>query len=158
MITIQSKVHVDGIGREPLFDFLLNPNDHDYQRWWPGTHLEYHILRQCPGHIGDVIYMDEYVGKRRLRMKAIVTQADLDRGITWHMVKWFRLPAWLCIEMEEDADGVLLTHTLKAGFNGIGRLLDSLLRIYFSDGFAQAMDEHARTEFPRLGEMLLSRV
>ncbi|OQA93347.1 MAG: hypothetical protein BWY25_03109 [Chloroflexi bacterium ADurb.Bin222] len=50
-----------------------------------------------------------------------------------------------------------MAHTLQAGFKGIGSILDPLLRLYFSDEFARAMDEHARTEFPMLGERLRAR-
>ncbi len=158
MISIQSKVHVDGIGSGPRSDFLLSPNDRDYQRWWRGTHLVYHTLRQGPAHIGDVVYMDEYVGKRRIRMTGIVTEADPGKKITWQMLYWIRLPVWLSIELEEVMGGVSITHTISAGFNDVGRLLDGLFRFYFSDGFARAMDDHVRTEFPRLGKMLSSRV
>jgi len=154
MITIQSTIHVEQIGGMPIFDFLINPSDSAYQRWWPGTHLEFHNLRQSPRMVDNIIFMDEYVGKRRVRMTGVVTEAEPGKKITWQMKEGIRLPMWLCLELEDDADGVMITHTIKAGFEGIGRILDFILRLYFSNGFAQAMDEHARTEFPKLGEML----
>jgi hypothetical protein len=36
----------------------------------------------------------------------------------------------------------------------VGRILDPLFRRYFSDEFAVAMDEHARTEFALLRDHL----
>lgn len=42
------------------------------------------------------------------------------------------------------------------GYEGIGRVFDPVLRLYLSPKFAQAMDEHVRTEFPKLRDMLHS--
>jgi hypothetical protein len=156
VITIQSRVHVSGIGGMSVFDFLINPNDSAYQRWWPGTHLKFHTVRKCAGHVGDVIYMDEYVGKRRVQMTGVVTEAEPGRKITWQMTTGIRLPVWLRLKLQDDTDGVMITHTITAGFEGIGSILDVILRLYFSASFAMAMDEHAKIEFPRLGALLLS--
>ncbi|MBL8157311.1 MAG: hypothetical protein JNM70_24275 [Anaerolineae bacterium] len=140
----------------PIFNFLINPNDSAYQKWWPGTHLAHHNLRQSPRHVGNVVYMDEYVGKRRIRMTGIVTEAEPGKKITWQLQKIIRLPVSLHLELEDDSRGVAITHTIRAGFGGIGRILDVLLRLYFSETFAKAMDEHAHIEFPKLGELLSS--
>jgi len=156
MIAIQSRVHVNGIRGMSIFDFLINPDDSAYQQWWPGTHLKFHTVRKRAGHVGDVIYMDEYVGKRRVQMKAVVTEVELGRKITWQMTKGIRLPVWLLLELKDDASGVMITHTIIAGFKGIGSILDFILRLYFSASFVRAMDEHARIEFPKLGTLLLS--
>lgn len=156
MITIQSKVHVERIGGMPIFDFLINPTDSAYQQWWPGTHLAYHNLSYAPRNIGNVVYMDEYVGQRRVRMTGIVTEAEPGKKITWQLKKVIRLPIWLHLELKDDSQGVAITHTIRAGFGGIGRVLDAVLRLYFSETFAKAMDEHARIEFPKLGELLSS--
>jgi hypothetical protein len=45
-------------------------------------------------------------------------------------------------------------HTIRAGFRGVGRVLDPLLRRYFSPAFAAAMDQHVKTEFPLLADHL----
>lgn len=155
MIAIQSRVHVNGIGGMSIFDFLISPDDISYEQWWPGTHLKFHTVRKCAGHVGDVIYMDEYVGKRRVQMNAVVTEVELGRKITWQMTKGIRLPVWLLLELKDDASGVMITHTIIAGFKGIGSILDFILRLYFSASFVRAMDEHARIEFPKLGALLL---
>lgn len=156
MFTIQSKVHVEGIGGLPIFNFFINPNDSAYQSWWPGTHLEFHVQRGAPGSVGCLVYMDEYVGKRRVRMTGVVTEVLPGKKICWQFKALIRLPVWLCLELEDDAHGVVITHTIVAGFGGFGRVLDGIFRLYLSDDFARAMDEHARIEFPRLGELLLS--
>lgn len=53
-----------------------------------------------------------------------------------------------------DGHGVLLRHTIAAGWAGPGRLLDPIWRLYLSDSFAADMDEHAHTEFRRLRDLL----
>jgi hypothetical protein len=58
------------------------------------------------------------------------------------------------LDLADDAQGVAITHTIEAGFRGLGRLLDPLLRLYLSHNFERAMDEHVRTEFPRLRDLL----
>jgi hypothetical protein len=72
----------------------------------------------------------------------------------WQLKKGLALPAWLTLKLADDTAGVLITHTIEAGFSGLGTLLDPLLRLYFSNAFSQAMDEHVRTEFPKLRDML----
>ena len=154
MITIQSRVYVTVIGGNEITRFLLNPTDAQYQKWWPGTHIGFHVTRHCPNHVGDMVYMDEFVGDRRVKMTAIVIEAKQTRRITWQFKKLIRLPVKLTLELEEDKDGVAITHTITAGFNGVGSILDPVLRTYFSDEFSKAIDENAKIEFPRLRDML----
>jgi hypothetical protein len=98
--------------------------------------------------------MDEFVGKRRIKMTGIITEALPGKKITWQFKKVFRLPAWLSVELVNDGTGVTLTHTIRAGFEGIGQIFDPILRLYFTDEFERAMDQHARKEFPVLGDLL----
>ena len=60
----------------------------------------------------------------------------------------------LTLELADRDGGVLVRHTITAGYRGIGRMLDPLLRHYFSPAFAAAMDQHVRTEFPLLRDRL----
>jgi hypothetical protein len=154
MITIQSRINVDGISGVEIFDFLINPTDYAYQNWWPGTHLVFHNLRRTPNHVGDVVYMDEWVGKYRLQVSVVAVEVEPGRKIVWQMRKGMHLPIWLTLELNDHATGVALVHTIHIGFKGLGTVLDPLFRIYFSSEFARAMDEHAQIEFPRLRDML----
>ena len=154
MISIQSGLFVEGITGREVFDFLLGATDEDYRRWWPGTHLRLHALERHEGHVGDVFYMDEYVGRRRVRMKGVVVEAERGRKIVWQFKRWVRLPVRLTLELADRGGGVVLRHTITAGFEGPGRVLDPLFRLYFSPAFAAAMDEHVRAEFPMLRDTL----
>lgn len=154
MIAIESEVFVEGIAGEEIFDFLLDPTDEDYQRWWPGTHLRLHALERGENHIGDVFFMDEYIGERRVRMTGVVEEVERGRRIVWRVGRRVSLPVRLTLEMKDRDGGVALRHTIRAGFDGVGRILDPLFRLYFSPQFAADMDEHARTEFPKLRDLL----
>lgn len=156
MIIIQSKVQVAQAKGKELCDFLLNPTDRAYQQWWPETHLAFHTLKQVPNAIGNIVYMDEFVGKRRIKMQGIVMEVMPGRRITWQLKKIVRLPIWLSVDFDDNAAGVAITHTIRAGFAGVGKLFDPIFRFYFSAGFANAMDEHVKVEFPKLGAMLQS--
>lgn len=154
MITLQTQLHLDGIRGNEVTDFLLACTDQAYQLWWPGTHLKFHTLERHPNNLGNVVYMDEFVGKRRIKMTGLVTEALSGKKIIWQFKKVFRLPAWLTVELVDDGTGVTLTHTIQAGFKGLGELLNPILRLYFTKEFEQAMDEHAKTEFPKLRDLL----
>jgi hypothetical protein len=116
--------------------------------------LQFHTIESRPGYVGNVIVMDEYVGRRRLRMKAVVTEAVPGKKVAWQFRQGIRLPAHLILEVADEAGGVALTHTIQAGFRGSGQVLDPLLRLYFSPEFERAMDEHAQAEFPMLAARL----
>jgi hypothetical protein len=60
----------------------------------------------------------------------------------------------LSVELVDGADGVTITHTIRAGHDGWGRWLDPIFQLYFSAVFAKAMDDHVRTEFPLLRDYL----
>ncbi len=77
MLTLESEMTVNGLTGREITDFLLDCGDDSYQAWWPGTHLELHVLEHGSGddHVGDVVLMDEYVGSRRVRMVGEVIEA-----------------------------------------------------------------------------------
>jgi hypothetical protein len=157
MISLQSRVHVAGVRSTQLIDFMLNCTDEQYQAWWPGTHLAFHTVEARPGYVGNVVIMDEYIGTRRLKMKAVVAEVVPGKRTVWQFKQVVRLPAYLILEAADVDGGVDLTHTVQVSFRGVGRVLDPLFRLYFSPGFERALDEHAQAEFPMLGEMLRDR-
>jgi hypothetical protein len=154
MLTLQTSIRVDGISGAEIFEFLANPTDEAYQAWWPGVHLQFHLLERHADHVGDVIYMDEYVGTRRLRMTGIVAEAVPGKRLVWRLKRVVRLPAWLELELTDYDGGVAITHTARAGFRGAGRILDPLIRLYFPEQLTRALDEHVKTEFPLLRDLL----
>lgn len=157
MITLQTTVFVPGVQGRDILEFLERCDDADYQQWWPGTHLQFHAVRRAPGTVGSTFLMDEWIGARRLRMKGVVTRYEPGRHFAARLKKGVPLPARLEIDTDDEADGVVLTHTLRAGFHGVGRALDPLLRLVFDEKFQRDMDAHAKAEFTRLGVLLQAR-
>ena len=157
MIVLQTITYVPGLRGQEIYDFLTHPDDRSYQRWWLGTHLQLHLVGGADrgeGGVGSEIHMDEYVGRRRVRMNAVVTEAVPGRRLVMRMKKLVRLPATLTLEFDDDASGVRIVHTLRAGYAGPGRLLDPLLRLHFTPAFARDLDAHVHTEFAKLRELL----
>jgi hypothetical protein len=150
-------VSVDGLTAQEVTDFLLDPSDDSYQAWWPGTHHAFHVLRHATGegHVGDMVRMDEHVGSRRLRTDAEVVQAVPGEKIVWLVRRWrIRLPIRVSLVLQNQENGVLLRHAITVGWSGRGGVFDPLWRLYFSDSFAAAMDQHAHTEFGLLRDLL----
>lgn len=155
MLTIRTEVSVPGLTGHQITDFLLDPTDERYRRWWPGTHFRFHVVRRGGAdHRGDVVLMDEYVGPRHLHLDATVTEALPGRRIVWRFGSRIPLPVRLSLDLVNRHDGVDVRHTITAGYTGIGRILDPLLRLYFNHDFAAAMHDHAHQEFRRLPQRL----
>lgn len=154
MITIESRTTVGGIRAKQVIEFLLRCDDATYRRWWPGTHLRFRTLRRRPGDVGNTVFMDEWVGARRLRVTAVVTEVGPGERVVWQLKALARQPVWLAIEAEDLDGGAAVTHTIRAGLAGRGAVLDPLFRLYFSADFERAMDEHMRAEFQRLATLL----
>ncbi len=150
MLVFRTEVMVEGLSGKEVTNFMLNCTDEKYQAWWEGTHFEFHTLKRFPGDIGNLVYMDEFVGRYRIKMKGIVTESVPGKKVVWRMIKAVKLPAWLSIELEDRDTGVNIVHTLSLGFQGFGRNFDPVFRLYFSRKFEEDLDEHARIEFPKL--------
>jgi hypothetical protein len=157
MLTIESTTYVDAVFGREITEFLLSCTDSRYQSWWPGTHLAFHtISRGRQDHTGDVVVMDEYIGRRRVRLTGVVVQAVPGERITWRLAKTIRLPVRLTLELTPQHGGLALRHTITAGWSGPGRMLDPLFRCYFTRAFTTAMHQHVHTEFALLRDHLVA--
>ncbi len=94
MVTIKTEVDVEGLTGKAIYDFLINCTSEEYQKWWKGTHLRYRTLKRYPGNIGNVVLMDEYIGKYRVALNGVVLRAVPGVQIVWQMKKIVKLPAW----------------------------------------------------------------
>lgn len=157
MIRLQANIRVPGLNSREVTDFMLNCDDASYQAWWPGVHLQFHTVRQVAGDVGNLVYMDEYVGRFRLKFHAVVTAAIPGKEITWQFVRGVRLRGRLILRLEDKAKGVAISHVVEVGFHGPSRIFDAILRFWFTREFAGALDEHVRTAFPKLRDLLRSQ-
>ena len=154
MITMTTKVNVKGVTGKSISEFMLNCTDEDYQRWWKGIHLSFHTIKRYPDNIGNLVFFDELVGKYRLKFTGKVIEVIPGKKLVWQMISGVKLPGWLTLVFEGNKDGVEITHTIKIGFNGAGRILDPLLKAYFSDDFKKELNEHTQIEFHKLANIL----
>jgi len=140
-----------------FYDFMIEPCSQRYSQWWPGEHLQFHIVKNGDeNHLGDIVFMDEYLGKnRRLTGYAIVKTATRPNRIEWQMKKaGIRLPVVVELELSDSHEGVRLKHELRIGYSGAGRLLDPFIKLYFNKSYRKALEEHCKIEWFRLAEYL----
>ena len=154
MLVIESRVDVAGLSGRDVTDFMVACTDEQYQSWWPGTHLQLHVLGGTTGEVGDVMVMDEFIGRRRLRLHGILEAVEPGRRLVWRFHKVVPLPARLSLELSPIPGGVAVRHLITAGWRRIGRVVDPLLRLYFTPRFTTDLDAHVRTEFRLLSDHL----
>jgi hypothetical protein len=155
MVTLKTVVKMKGVTSKEAYDFMLNLNDADYQRWWKGTHLICHTVKKYPGDEGNLVYIDEYVGRHRLKGYAVITKLVLNKEIIYQFKAGVKIPAWLIIRIEDLEDGIRLTHIVEAGGCGIWKIFDPFFRLYLNKSFESDLTAHAHQEFPMLAEMLI---
>ena len=160
MIVHTVSLTVPNATAEQFYNFMINPCDQQYSEWWPGEHLQFHIVKQGKeNHLGDLVFMDEHLGKdRRLTFHALVVSAIPSHKIEWQMKKaGLKLPAIVEFELNDTNEGLALKHELRIGFSGIGRLFDPLIKLYFNKSFQHALEEHCNIEWFKLADYLASK-
>jgi hypothetical protein len=156
MIRLVKGIHVDALSGAEIIDFVVNCNDEAYQRWWPGTHIQLRTVKGGAGEIDNLINMDEFIGKRRVRMTGEIIDLIPGKRMVWQARHGIRLAVKLILKPEDDEGGVRITPIIEAGYRGVGKILDPIFRLLFSQEFAAATDEHVRTNFPKLRDLLQS--
>ncbi|MCL2563880.1 MAG: hypothetical protein FWE08_07590 [Oscillospiraceae bacterium] len=157
MIRHTVELTVPNASAKQFYDFMINPCDQRYSEWWQGEHLQFHIVKHGKeNHLGDVVFMDEYLGKnRRLTFFAVVITANRPNKIEWQMKKAnLRLPAVVDLELNDTDAGIRLKHELRIGYSGIGKLFDPFIKLYFSKSFRNALEEHCNIEWFKLAAYL----
>jgi len=141
-----------------FYDFMIDPNDEQYRKWWPEEHFQFHITRNGEeNHIGDRLFFDEKIGpKYRLSFHAVVLTATRPNRIVWQMIKaGIHLPAYLELRLIDSSDGVVVEHELRAGYKNFpGKILDPFIKLYLSKPFQKALEDHCMIEWPKLAEFI----
>lgn len=154
MITMTTQVSVRNISGKAITDFMLDCTDEAYQAWWKEVHFAFHTIRRFPDDLGNIVFFDELVGTKRLKFSAMVIEAIPGRTLVWQLKSGVKLPGWLILKLTDTQDGVEISHTLKLGYQGLGRKLDPLIRLFLSEGFEKALTEHVQIEFSKLAQIL----
>ncbi|MCL2350377.1 MAG: hypothetical protein FWC67_02740 [Defluviitaleaceae bacterium] len=157
MVKHKVKVVVPEARATDFYDFMINPTDEKYSAWWPGEHLQFHIVKRGKAcHTGDIVFMDEYLGKnRRLTFHGKVIKAKKPKQIVWQMQKFgIGLPAYVKLTLKDTPYGLKVKHETKIGYDGLGKLLDPIIKLYFNKSFQKALEKHCLIEWPKLGRYL----
>jgi hypothetical protein len=137
-----------------ITEFLLNPTDDGDREWWPGTHLQFHVVVGASDHVGDVVQMDEYVGSWRLRMSGVVIEAVQGRRTVDSSSG--ACPSTCGCDSQSStrtSDAWCVTGS-RSATGGSAASSTHSFRLYDSPRFAAQLDAHVRTEIPRLCDLL----
>ncbi|HBU13120.1 MAG TPA: hypothetical protein DEB31_10515 [Clostridiales bacterium] len=152
------ELNIPNANAEGFYSFMVNPADDVYQKWLPGEHYKFHIIKKSDETpLGDLIYYDEILGtaKHRLAFFAKVTVADHPNRIVYQMRKFgLNLPGYLDITFSGTAGGLALRHEVRIGWRGIGAMIDPFLKLFFNRSFFAALEGHCSREWACLAELL----
>ncbi|MDO5602524.1 MAG: hypothetical protein Q4G07_07115 [Oscillospiraceae bacterium] len=159
MIYHTTQLVVTNAKAEQFYDFMINPDNDRYQKWFPNEHLAFYITKRgASSHLGDEVYYDEYLGGvHRLKFFAEVVTANRPACAAWQMKRMgLRIPAVLRLELADTPNRLQIDHKLCVGFSGIGKLFDPFIRLYFTKSFADSLSKHCLEECPRLAKYLMN--
>ncbi len=157
MVELKTEILIENVSPEQVTDFMIDCTDEKYSKWWPGVHLAFHTIKKKPGDIGNIVYFDEYVGKRRLKFRAVVKEYERGRIIRWRMINIIPLPANLTIETERENEGTKLVHILAIGFKGLFSFLNPVIKLFIPSQLEKDLNEHAEIEFTALSGLLAQK-
>lgn len=159
MITLRTAQYVEGLKAQAAYDFLATFDQDEYRAWMPGEHLHYISHRRTPDYVGSTYYLDQLIGGIRVKATETIIEATpytrLRRQVLWFGV---RSPVRMLFEFVDDDRGVMITHTVTAGFTGWRRILDPVFRLFFfTKRFDAALDQHMQDEILALREFIPGR-
>ena len=155
MIKHKVELTVHNAKIEQFYDFMINPTDQKYNEWWSEEHLQFHITKKGnENHLGDHVYFDEYLGKkRRLKFHAVVVTADRPNKIVWQMkMAGIKMPFYVKLELINKSDSVTVKHELNLGYSGIGSFFDFFIGLYFTKSYRDDLENHCNIEWQKLAE------
>jgi len=151
------KSNLSGVNAEQLYGFMINPPPEVYAHWLPDEHHEFHVVKHSKTTpVGDLIYFDQHISpKHRLKFYAVTKIANKPNRVVFQMRKLgLNIPGYLELDFNDTSDGLLLTETLRIGFNGFGKILDPFIKIVYNKSFFEALNAHHKREWANLAEVL----
>jgi hypothetical protein len=136
---------------------MINPPPETYAHWLPEEHHKFHVVKHSNNPpVGDLIYFDQHISpKHRLTFYAVTRNADKPSHVLYQMRRFgINLPGYLELQFRDSAEGLRLDETIRVGFNGVGKILDPFLKLYFSKSFFTAMNEHHKREWTNLAKII----
>ena len=117
------------------------------------VHIKFHTLKHSNKVLGNKVYFDEYVGKKRLKFKAIISDYQPNYCIEYQMIKGVKLPIWLRMEFTQQGSEIEVMHAIKVGFSGWFKSVNYLISPFITKKFVMDLENHAEEEFNRLSKM-----
>lgn len=158
MIIMQTTSTVENLSAKEAQDFLINCTDEMYQKSWPDVHIQKHpIKRGRPDHVGDVVYAFEYLGKFTIEAKMEVTKYIPEKLIEFRVSigkTGSLVPVVFLFETKDCMEGVYLSNKFFIGWDGIGKIFDPIIELFFPKELRNAMEEHILTEWPLISASL----
>ena len=157
MITHAMKSKLPSAAAAQFYDFMVSPPQETYARWLPDEHHKFHVVKRgAKTPIGDLVFFDQHIGKKhRLKFYAKIRTADKPRYILFQMCKFgIDLPGYLELDFFDTADGLILTETIRIGFNDFGKFIDPVIKLFFNKSFFREMNGHHKREWANLAEIL----
>ncbi|MDR1753351.1 MAG: hypothetical protein LBR74_00370 [Eubacterium sp.] len=157
MITHIMKSKLHNAAAAAFYSFMVDPPREIYARWLPEEHHKFHVVKRSETTpVGDLIFFDQHIGsKHRLTFYAITRVADKPNHVLFQMRRFgINLPGYLDLQFRDTADGLCLTETIRIGFNGSGKVLDPIIKLFFNKSFFNEMNAHHKREWANLAEIL----
>ena len=152
MISIVERTHLPA-EPERAWGFFREMDDH--YRDWHQEHLEWKTIRGEPLSDGAVVYVDEWVGRMRVRGRMFIADVEPDRSFAYR----FAFPSSLAsaggsFRFEPEAGGgCSMIQETHFGFRLplVGGLLDRVLRLFVP---VDEISRHMREEQANLVRLL----
>ena len=142
---------------DDFYNFMTNAPAEIYVNWLPEEHYEFRVVKRSSNSpIGDLFYFDQNIGhKYRMKFHALIKSTRKPQRIVFQMSKFgVKLPGFLELDLIDSEDGLILTETLRIGFNGIGKVCDPFIKLVYGKKFYEVFKEHHKREWQCLSEIL----
>ena len=142
---------------EDFYDFMINAPADVYANWLPEEHYEFRVVKRSnESPIGDLVYFDQNIGhKYRMKFYATIKAANKPNRVVFQMRKFgIDIPGYLELDFSDTTEGLILTETLRIGFNGFGKLFDPIIKIVYGIRFYHVFKDHHKREWQNLSDIL----
>lgn len=149
MFSMPTRTHVTGLSGREITDFLSTCTDQAFANWWPGTHFHLHTVKGTSGSVGSIIFMEEMIGGRRIKVTCELVELVPGRTLVWQLRRpLFRLPVRLILQLKDDDTGVAIEQSIEAGFSGRASCLDPVFRVFFRRALLPPKTSMCAPNFP----------
>ncbi|MDR0811992.1 MAG: hypothetical protein LBN23_06965 [Paludibacter sp.] len=150
MITHTVNLLISNAKAKAFYDFMLNPNPEIFKKWLPKEHHEFYKISD------GFYYYDEHLGdKYRLKFYAkSVVENKPNQWVIQMRKLGLNLPAFLDLQFRDTNQGLQLKHEVRIGWKGFLKIIDPVLKLFYTKDFFAALKGHCGREWIALAELL----